>query len=288
MQYPQIRTASLSFSVCTRSGTIVQYPQIGTSSLSFSVCVHSGTIAEYPQIRTASLSFIVCVLSGIIVQYPQIGTSSSSLSFSVCSFRNHCSVPSNQDSFIVIQYVCSFRSHCAVPSNQDSFAVIQCVFIQEPLCSTFKSGQLPCVCVHSGTIVQYPKIMTASMPLTCIHSGAIMQYPQIGSASLSFSVCSFRSHCAIPSDRDCFPVIQCLFSFRNHCAVPSKQRQLPCVCAHSGPVVKYPQIRTASLPFNMRLFRNQKDCAEGDRNLYFSSQCVVFSYRRESVVGIDS
>ena len=103
--------------------------------------------------------------------------------------------------------------------------------------------------------MQYPKIRTASMPLMCIHSGAIMQYPQIRTASLSFSVCSFRSHCAIPSNRDCFPVIQCLFSFRNHCAVPSKQdsfpvfvliqeplcstlksRQLPChlTCVYSG------------------------------------------------------
>ena len=229
------------------------------------------------------------------MQYPQIRT--ASLSFSVCSFRNHCSVPSNQDSFIVIQCVCSFRSHCAVPSNQDSFPVF--VFIQEPLCSASNQDSFPvtqCVCSFmnhcavSSNQDSFPDIqLVCSFRNHCVVPLNQDSFP-------ATNVYSFRSHCAIPSNRDSFPVIQCLRSFRNRCAVPSKQdslaaiqcmfiqeplrgtlkaRQLPCVCAHSGTVVQCPQIKTASLPFNVRLFRNPKDCAEGCRSKG-TETCFIF------------
>ena len=163
---------------------------------------------------------------------------------------------SNQYSFPVTQCVCSFMNHCAVSSNQDSFPDIQLV------CSFRNHCVVP--------------LNQDSFPATNVYS--------------------FRSHCAIPSNRDSFPVIQCLRSFRNRCAVPSKQdslaaiqcmfiqeplrgtlkaRQLPCVCAHSGTVVQCPQIKTASLPFNVRLFRNPKDCAEGCRSKG-TETCFIF------------
>ena len=99
-----------------------------------------------------------------------------------------------------------------------------CVLVQERLCSTLKSGHLPChsVCDHSGTIAEYPQIMTASLSFSmCVFFQG--QYPQIGTSSLSFNVCSFRNHCSVPSNQDSFIVIQCVCSFRSHFAVLSNQ-----------------------------------------------------------------
>ena len=114
-----------------------------------------------------------------------------------------------------------------------------CVLVQERLCSTLKSGHLPC---HS----------------VCDHSGTIAEYPQIRTASLSFSVCVLSG--TVPSDRDIFPVIQCVFiqkplfsTFKSgqlHChsvrvfiqepfwsTLKSGQLRCHSVCIHSGAIV---------------------------------------------------